>query len=107
MSGTDTKNEDFHQVYIMMEGDGGITMVIIYRKGGWDCVMGGRSEGDGDNRYRSESWILYMRTDLSFIIYRPRKPLGLDFGVTGRHSRSRTLAFPALRHLSAVRQLQQ
>ncbi len=42
-------------------------------------LAGGKDlRGDGDNRYRSESWIFYMRKDLSFI--GPGKALGLDFG---------------------------
>jgi hypothetical protein len=83
-------------------GDGGLTMVIIYRKGGWDWVMGGRSEGDGDNRYGSESWIFYMRKDLSFI---GQESLGLDFGPSFPVQRARVVSH-ALRHsTSAVRQL--
>ncbi len=66
-------------------------------------LAGGKDlRGDGDNRYRSESWIFYMRKDLSFI--GPGKALGLDFGpsfpVPAGQSDSRrltgTFAFPSL-----------
>lgn len=71
-------------------------------------MVDGRSRGDGDNRYRSESSIfLYAQRFIPFIIYRPRKPLvGLDFGPSFPVVQHSTLAFrvPSLASLdSAVR----
>jgi len=78
MSGQEIR-EYFERFYSIMEG------TEAYHDEGME--LGGRSRRDGDNRYRSESWIFYMRIDLSFIgreSPRPRFRAVLPGSVTAR-----------------------